>query len=179
MSQDQLLGQPGWALGGRCCGHGTQEAGRSTPPEIPAVNLVNTCDKAAKTVCISTWKEAQGRPGAGGFAGMLTQTRLLPVLERALWGPMGPEVSGLVPWEQDVSPECSLCLPAGEMQTQEEAMSGPSDGPKDPGHGWPRTWQSRPQFRSLLLLYELLWSYHWFSFSLNLTKQIYHFGFLF
>ena len=97
------------------------------------MNLVNTCDKAAKTVCISTWKEAQGWPGAGGFSGTFTRTRLLPVLERALWGPMGPEVSGLVPWEQDVSPGCSLCLPAGEMQTQEETMSGPSDGPQDPG----------------------------------------------
>lgn len=42
-------------------------------------------------VCISTWKEAQGRPGAGGFAETLTRTQLLPVLERALWGPMGRE----------------------------------------------------------------------------------------
>ena len=40
---------------------------------------------------ISTWKEAQGRPGAGGFAETLTLTQLLPVLERALWGPMGHE----------------------------------------------------------------------------------------
>lgn len=75
----------------------------------------------------------QGQPGAGGFAGTFTRTRLLPILERALWGRVGPEVSGLVPWEQDVSPGCSLRLPAEEMQTQEETMSGPSDGPQDPG----------------------------------------------